>query len=225
VLNFNTIDVDKMTLPKDYYKIMDVKPSATTTEIKRSYRRLAMKYHPDRNHGDGIAEATFRAIAEAYAILSNPDTRKQYDTISYQAYKQKPATEVTRASIQLEIHKLQQIVAGADPFRTNQDALYFQLLQILSDTNIAILQKETSVAGTRLLVEQLLQCSKPFNFAFAQKVSVPLLQLADNDATATNAINAFVQAAYRTSQWNRYKPIVAIIAAVILCVLIFLMSR
>jgi curved DNA-binding protein len=65
---------------KDYYKILEVPRTASQEEIKKAYRGLAMKHHPDRNKNDKTAEAKFKEINEAYAVLSNPEKRKQYDT-------------------------------------------------------------------------------------------------------------------------------------------------
>jgi len=65
---------------KDYYKTLGVPRTASQEEIKKSFRKLAMKYHPDRNKEDKGAEAKFKEINEAYAVLSNPEKRKQYDT-------------------------------------------------------------------------------------------------------------------------------------------------
>jgi len=64
---------------KDYYKILGVSPNATEQEIKMAYRRLALKYHPDRNPGDPTAEEKFKEISEAYAVLMDPVKRRQYD--------------------------------------------------------------------------------------------------------------------------------------------------
>jgi curved DNA-binding protein len=64
---------------KDYYKILDVQPTATQDEIKKAYRRLAMTYHPDRNPGNAEAEEKFKEIAEAYDVLSDPEKRKKFD--------------------------------------------------------------------------------------------------------------------------------------------------
>ncbi|MBN2033765.1 MAG: DnaJ domain-containing protein [Deltaproteobacteria bacterium] len=65
---------------KDYYQILEVPRTASQEEIKKSFRKLAMKYHPDRNKDDKNAETRFKEINEAYAVLSNPEKRKQYDT-------------------------------------------------------------------------------------------------------------------------------------------------
>lgn len=66
---------------KDYYKIIGVEKSATKDEIKKAYRKLAMKYHPDRNPNDKAAEEKFKEITEANEVLSDPEKRKKYDTL------------------------------------------------------------------------------------------------------------------------------------------------
>ncbi|MCX8030368.1 MAG: molecular chaperone DnaJ [Thermodesulfovibrionales bacterium] len=65
---------------KDYYKILNVNKDATQEEIKKAYRKLARKYHPDLNPGDKAAEEKFKEINEAYAVLSDPQKRSQYDS-------------------------------------------------------------------------------------------------------------------------------------------------
>ena len=62
---------------KDYYKILGVEKSATQDEIKKAYRKLAMKYHPDRNPGNKSAEEKFKEITEANEVLSDPEKRKK----------------------------------------------------------------------------------------------------------------------------------------------------
>lgn len=71
---------------KDYYNILEVQKSASTEEIKKAYRKLALKYHPDRNKGDKASEARFKNISEAYAVLSDPEKKKQYDMFGSEGF-------------------------------------------------------------------------------------------------------------------------------------------
>jgi len=68
---------------RDYYEILEISRTATDQEIKSSYRKLALKYHPDRNPGDKSAEEKFKEAAEAYAILSDGDKRARYDRFGH----------------------------------------------------------------------------------------------------------------------------------------------
>jgi molecular chaperone DnaJ len=68
-------------LEKDFYKVLGVDEKASKEEIKRAYRKLAQKYHPDANKGDETAERRFKEISEAHSILSNDEKRKEYDEL------------------------------------------------------------------------------------------------------------------------------------------------
>lgn len=71
------------TNKRDYYEVLGVSRTASGDEIKKAYRKLALKYHPDRNKGDKEAEEKFKEAAEAYAILSDSDKRAQYDQFGH----------------------------------------------------------------------------------------------------------------------------------------------
>ena len=66
---------------KDYYKILGVERSASQDDIKKAYRKLAVKYHPDKNPDDKVAEEKFKEISEAYQVIGNADSRKKYDEL------------------------------------------------------------------------------------------------------------------------------------------------
>jgi curved DNA-binding protein len=82
-----------MATKKDYYETLGVAKTSTEEEIKKAYRKLALKYHPDRNPGDKGAEEKFKEISEAYAVLSDPKKRNQYDTLGMGGFQQSHSEE------------------------------------------------------------------------------------------------------------------------------------
>ncbi|WP_066717516.1 molecular chaperone DnaJ [Clostridium sp. Marseille-P299] len=73
---------------RDYYEVLGVPKSASDDDIKKAYRKLAKKYHPDANPGDKEAEAKFKEASEAYAVLSDADKKRQYDQFGHAAFEQ-----------------------------------------------------------------------------------------------------------------------------------------
>ena len=72
---------------KDYYETLNISKNASEGEIKKAYRKLAIKYHPDKNPGNSAAEQSFKEAAEAYEVLSNPQKRQQYDQFGHAAFE------------------------------------------------------------------------------------------------------------------------------------------
>ena len=71
---------------RDYYEVLGVDKNATDDAIKKAYRALAKKYHPDMNPGDAEAEKKFKEASEAYAVLSDAEKRRQYDQFGHAAF-------------------------------------------------------------------------------------------------------------------------------------------
>lgn len=102
-----------MTGAKNYYQILEIDNTASAEEIKRGYRRLAFAYHPDRNQGRADATEMFQTISEAYAVLSNPLKRREYDQKIKNAAKAGPgasprpehATQASREDLFREMFK------------------------------------------------------------------------------------------------------------------------
>ncbi len=80
-------------MAKDYYSVLGLDKSATAEQIKKAYRKLALKYHPDKNPGNKQAEERFKEITEAYAVLSDPEKKQQYDQFGDTGFHQRFSQE------------------------------------------------------------------------------------------------------------------------------------
>ncbi len=85
---------------QDYYQVLGVDKNASPEEIKRAYRRMAIKYHPDKNPGNKEAEAKFKELAEAYEVLSDPEKRKQYDQYGHEGLRGTGMHDFSRMNVE-----------------------------------------------------------------------------------------------------------------------------
>ena len=99
-----------MAEKRDYYEVLGVSKTASDDEIKKAYRSLAKKYHPDANPGDKDAEAKFKEINEAYSVLSNADERRKYDQYGHAAFRLQAQAMVDSAAADSVISMLTSVI-------------------------------------------------------------------------------------------------------------------
>ena len=215
---------------KDYYKILEVSPAATSADIKKSYRRLALKYHPDKNFGNKLYEAKFKEIHEAYRVLSDLKQRQEYNirrNYNADAGRRKtyqpppPATAYTILNQTIDFRKK---IAVLDPYRMNKVALYQQIQHILSKHNIIILQQNNDAKLNTRIIEEILFCSRHLPFAHVERICLQLTALAGTDNALYRRIYGFLKEIRIKSYWEKYKLILALVVAVIICFIIYMLS-
>jgi hypothetical protein len=216
-------------ISEDYYKILEVSDTATQADIKKSYRRLAMKYHPDKNFESKVAELKFKIIQEAYHTLSNHKRRQQYNHIQYDqkhGLNKKPTyTFNSTDAILKKILQLKNKVQLMDPHRLNTDALFSSIQKILSPANIRVITSSTDEKITTKIIDEVLHVSTFLQYQQAKQIYIQLATIANTDNALHEKIYSFQKQQKLNSRWDSYHPFVAIISAIIFCLLIYLISR
>jgi hypothetical protein len=216
----------------DYYKLLGVLPNATTDEIKKAYRQLALKYHPDRNPGDKNSEAFFKRVNQAYAVLSDPEERESYNwdykksqkTSSNQDQKQSQAEsrqepQVTPQVLLSIVQDIRKKVVGSDKSRINQSGLYNSLNELLSVNHIEFLISWGDTKTNKQIINEVISCCQVLPYPFIEQLAPKLAKLAGSDNDTIQKIFSFEKHQKYWSYWTRYKG-VGIIAVIILFVVI-----
>jgi molecular chaperone DnaJ len=204
---------------KDYYKTLEVEPVATQQEIKRSFRRLALKFHPDKNAGDHLAEAQFKEIQEAYEILSDPEQRKEYNYKRWhlrsigQAYSERP---LTPAAILEECRALKLYIDSMSIFRVNYDQVSHHTRQLINRSSIAILQQFNDAAINREIVKTVIEASRPLPLRYFLPISQLLLQLDGADPAIGSMVHRQIREKRIHARWDIYKWVVMLIITTLL---------
>lgn len=219
-----------MSTHKDYYRILQVTPDAGMADIKKSFRQLALKYHPDKNFGDKLSEAKFKEIQEAYQVLSDPGKRQEYNYQRARQYAysqhQRPSTPPPATAVGLlnQVIAFRKKIAQLDPYRMNKAALFKQIQHFLSRQHLQVLRQYNDPAVNRRIIEELLFCSKFLPFSHIEKICLQLTALAGTDNAIYTRIYKFSREMRIKSVWEKYKLIVALTVVGIICILIYLLS-
>jgi molecular chaperone DnaJ len=195
-------------------------------EIKKSFRKLAHEYHPDKNQQNVFAEARFREIHEAYQTLSNAGKRSLYNQERWLSGRfSKKTTVITPQYLQQEVQKLNAHLAEVDVYRMNKELLYRYLMFLLSDDKIGIILQKAEDNFASRFVPQILEAIAPLPHYFAKDVLLRLKAItADNEAENTLLVRAIRKRAIE-EQKEKWFPWIIFLVTLLLCLAMYLFSK
>ncbi len=212
---------------KDYYGILKVETSATLSEIKQAYRRLAQQYHPDKNNNDPYASAQFAEIKEAYEVLTHPGRKEKY--LQQRWYNQsignrKKQDVITSVNVLKQVLELDRYVSMRDIHRMDSQGLTDYILEIISDHSITQLKTFNEPDICEQIIMLLVKQASLLTNEQAKKVSLQLQKLSTDEGTTLYIRSTMLQ--YRKKrQLEKYQPYIIGAAALMICFLIWLLSR
>lgn len=209
---------------KDHYKTLGIKPSASIAEVKKAYRALALKYHPDKNPDDSRAEALFKEIQEAYSILSDALKRASYDDerwLSGMGGKTRHVQEVTPTWLLNVCIELNASLATMDTHRMSQGALQAYILLILEDAHIHILHVYNERSAIHAIIKELLKATKKLEVKYLPDIDQKLIKLAGNDAEMLEAIDMRLEERIRKNRWEKLMPYFVLLITLLMCMCMY----
>ncbi len=210
---------------KDYYRILEVTTSATIPEIKKSYRKLAQQYHPDKNGNTPSSVALFSDIKEAYEVLTNPAKKEYY--LQQRWYNQskgnrkQPQTFITPASVLKHALELEKYISRMDHFRMDNERVYNYISALIPDETIERLNVFEDLETNAKIVTILLACSKPLSFS-----SLLLLQKQINKINVnpdiTRQVNRYILSRRKKQSHEKHRIWIIVLIVCLICLLIYL---
>ena len=207
----------------NYYKILGVTSTASQEEIKRAYRVLAVKYHPDKNFGDKASEERFKEISESYIILSDIAKRNAYDySIGFQkSYRStiSGAGVTTSATYLMLFKNIKNKVFNSGGY-VNEYALFKVIDDVLTDNTIEFLIKSDDVCTNNLIIDEILVSSIFLDAEYRLKIHNKLLRIANMDAFCIKKISVLKSATHPAKPSATYNnetpPLLFIVLFIIL---------
>lgn len=210
---------------KDYYEILEIHPGASPAQIKKAYRKLAMRFHPDKNIGNPYVIRHFHEIQEAYEVLSNPVRRNEYHQKRWQYPEMNIRShtnyEVTPELLLQDALKTEKYVQGLDVFRMNYAALNVQLEQLLNDNHLNLLLDRQMEDTNEKIIKAVLNAAKPLPYRYYSALSGKLVKLAGTGNDIIFTIYKQLQKKRKQYLWDKYKGILMISIALVICYLIY----
>ena len=213
---------------KDYYAILEVEPGATTDEIRRSFRRLAIKYHPDTNQGNRHSEAWFRELQEAYEVLSSPQQKEAYLQERWLRKSQGKVFDMpmvlTPEHVLRKAEELRREVAGMDHFRMNHEALRMRIEELLQWQWLDMLKTFGDNQTNAAILQNILSSCEPLAYQQIDKMKEHWQIAEDSMPGWKHDLQAYLKRRRSAYFWDQFQAPIIILISLLLCALIFALS-
>ncbi len=214
---------------KDYYKILELPPNASVKEVKKNFRRLALRYHPDTNAGNRHAAAWYHEIQEAYETLTDDDLRETYHQqrwlLKSQGRKFAESLPVTPSFILQQCVELSKQVRDMDHFRMSHASLQQQLLFVASDENMDALLSYNETTINYKVTRTIMSAMDPLEYSLLHGVLKQLQKLSLADKQISDLLENYQRKRKNEYLWEKYQGLVILIVTVALCLWIYFFGR
>ena len=206
----------------NHYQILEIFPGSSQEEIRRAYRRLALKYHPDRNQGDERMARRFIEVNQAYETLSDPVLRDEYDKNNgFNVWKKERITNPV--NIYQQALKLHHYVKKIDTNFIDREALLIHLTGILSDYHLELVSSNEELK-TRLLKE-CIAISRMIKFHSLSSLVNKFNFLAEGNKENEMFVRNYLLERKRLRLYEKLVPLMVILLTMILCLMIYLVAK
>lgn len=211
-------------MSKDYFAILGITPLSTPDEIRRTYRRLAMEWHPDRNGSDAAATARFHEVREAYETLTDPIRKDAWLQQRWYQRSMGLQTEGRPATFPADLLKvsiaLEQEVAMKDPLRSDAITLLQRIRAVLTEDAMALLCLEKDPSIRQGVFRRLLRCGQHFGPEAAGALVHLLEPITASDGVLAEEASRYVSHSRRRHLLVRLRLPLLLLATILACLLI-----
>jgi DnaJ-domain-containing protein 1 len=215
--------------PKDYYTILQLHPGASLDDIKKAYRQLAMRYHPDKNQGNTYASTFFQEVREAYEVLSDPEKREAYHIqrnywkASGRAFAER--TAVTPSILLKQSQALLDKVSHMDVFRMDHQGVQRQILQLIPDGVLEQLTPFGDSEAQEDALHFLMEAAKPLPYLLIPELAAQWMKLPGIGIASHKRIQQFLKEKQAAHRREKLRTPLLILVALLLCYLVYRLAR
>ena len=214
---------------KDYYKILGLPPNAGDAEVKRNFRRLAIRYHPDKNTGKRHEDAWYREIQEAYEVLIDPVKKSKYLQerwlVKSRGIPFDETLPLTPDYIELRFSTMVSTVKNMDHFRMDHGWLQKQLLQLCNDENLDALHEYYEPEINHKIIHHLMYSMQPLGYQFIHLLKIPMYKIARNQPGLQEEINQWFKQRKKQDWWDRRQGWVIGAITIVVCIGIAILTN